>query len=119
MKLRGKVIAGLQQGKKLGYPTANLECGEAVCPMPGVYAAKVNIDNTNHQAVVVVGARFEQGKPLTEVLILDFQEELYGRMLEVDILDRISEIEKFDYEEDLKNKIVKDIDKAREYFARH
>ncbi|MBI4135505.1 riboflavin kinase [Candidatus Uhrbacteria bacterium] len=119
MKLRGKVVSGLKQGKKLGYPTANLDCADTPLPMPGVYAAKVRVEDNYRQAIAVVGARVEQGKPLTEVLILDFQGELYGLMLEVEILDKISEIEKFDHDEDLKNKIEKDIDKAREYFSRH
>ena len=104
-------------GKKLGYPTANLECGNVMCPMPGVYAAHATFDGVTRDAVGVVGVRKEDGKPLIEVLVLDFQGDLYGKELEVKILDKISEIQHFENKSDLLKKIEKDIKEAKKYFA--
>ncbi|MBI2551927.1 riboflavin kinase [Candidatus Uhrbacteria bacterium] len=113
MWIVGKVKRGLGIGTKLGYPTANLECGGGLCPIPGVYAARVAINGAPRDAVAVVGARSEDAKPLLEVHLLDFEDDLSGKELAVEILNKISEIENFSNDEKLKSKIEEDIRKAR------
>ena len=126
MIIRGIVEKGLGIGKKLGYPTANLEIsainrGKAsgvpeALPrdiQPGVYAARTMVDEVSYYAVAVVGARMEHGEPLVEVHLLDFEGELHGKEIEVEVLQKVSEIEQLDNEEALVRKIEKDIRKVR------
>lgn len=113
MIFTGIVKTGLGIGKKFGYPTANLECGGIKYPASGVYAARCMLDGVVHDAVVVVGARQECGKPLAEVHLLDFAGDLRGKELEVDVLEKVSEIEKFETEGALVKKIKEDVKKAR------
>ena len=123
MRLRGKVVRGLGIGKKLGYPTANLEiygssasvATEAELPAiaPGVYAARAMYEDVTHDAAVVVGAREENGKPLVEVCFLDFDGDLSGKEIEVEFLEKVSEIEIFKDKRELKKKIKRDIKKVR------
>lgn len=118
MQIKGKVVHGLKRGAKLGYPTANLECAETLCPMPGVYAATVILNENQYNGVVVVGAREYAGRSLIEVLLFDFEGDLYDQILEVDLRDKISDIEEFNSNEKLKHKIAEDVEKARLYFAK-
>ena len=113
MKLRGKVVAGAGIGRKLGYPTANLECVNVEYPRSGVYAARVVFNDSAYHAVAVIGARLEREKSLIEVLVLDFHGDLYDKKLEVEVLDKLSEIKEFKNEKALVAKIENDIRKAR------
>lgn len=112
MILRGRVTAGLGIGRQLGYPTANISY-DGAGPAPGVYAARCVVDDVAHNAVVVVGTRQDHGRPLVEVLILDFQGDLYGKTLAVEVLAKVSDIEQCADEVALKRKIEEDIKDVR------
>lgn len=101
MILRGKVISGRGVGAELGYPTANIKCKD--CPASGVYAARVNVDGTKYKSAAVAQ------NSLVEVLLFEFEGDLYSKELEVEILKKVSEIEKFDNQKDLIKKIKADI----------
>lgn len=116
MQIHGKVVKGLGLGAKLGYPTANLECGNVELPAPGVYAARATVDGVIYNAALIIGARTEKCRPLIEVLLLDFDGDLYGKELEVKVLKAISVIERFEHDEGLKNKIAEDMRQIRAYF---
>lgn len=123
MRLHGKVVRGLGIGKKLGYPTANLEIsGDLVSDAsatksphiaPGVYAAEAIVDDATHHAAVIVGARHSQGRPLIEVFLLDFKSDLYGKELAVEVLDKVSDIADSKDETELRRKIEDDVKKVR------
>lgn len=130
MTIHGKVVSGLGLGTKLGYPTANLDIDwlklsfvRRCCTklsfgrMRGVYAARATFDSATHDAAVIIGARQYRGRPLTEVLILDFHDDLYGKELAIEMLEKISDIERFDTEEELIQKIEHDIQLIRDNFA--
>lgn len=102
MILRGKVIPGHGLGTKLGYPTANIQCVD--CPNQGVYAARVSMNGVEYKAAAVARDN------LVEVLLFDFKGDLYGQELEVEILKKVSEIKKFDNQDDLIKKIKADIE---------
>ena len=113
----GEVVHGKKRGRKLGFPTANLslETNYAL-PPEGVYAVKVH-----HQDQVYIGAAnlgynptFNNQKISFEVYILDFEDDLYGERLCVDIIDFIrSEID-FNNKEELIEQMEQDILYTRE-----
>src|SRR5699024_2262475 len=82
----GLVIQGEQRGRKLGYPTANLEISkDALLPKPGVYGVKVTFNKMTHIAIASIGTNptFTPNRQdvVVEVHILDFDQLLYGQTL--------------------------------------
>ena len=115
----GTIVRGDRRGSGIGFPTANLELGEAVRPPKGVYVADARLDGTVRRAVANLGTRptFRAGGPeLLEVHILDLPPgDLYGKPLEVRFLSRLRDEMKFSGLEDLKMQIERDAEAARRY----
>lgn len=116
-KLRGSVIHGDKRGRKIGYPTANLklENPRKVIPKNGVYAVDVLIDSdpTVHRGMMNIGYRptFTHDKDLTlEVHIIDFNGELYGKMLEIRFLKRIRDERTFNGIDEIRTQLDADRD---------
>ncbi|MDE7389247.1 MAG: riboflavin biosynthesis protein RibF [Muribaculaceae bacterium] len=112
--LTGTVVGGRQLGRRLGFPTANLDVdGRMLLPAPGVYAGRA----MGHTAVVNVGRRPTvdgADAPLSvEVHILDFSGDLYGCDLSVELTRRLREERKFASVEELGRAIALDIESAR------
>ncbi|MBE0701482.1 MAG: bifunctional riboflavin kinase/FAD synthetase [Acholeplasmataceae bacterium] len=87
--IRGIVVHGNNVGKQLGFPTANIDFGNYYVPKNGVYYVKVCIDNHWHHAMANIGnnptINFTFERRL-EVYILDFNQSIYGKIIEVDFL---------------------------------
>lgn len=109
----GKVISGAGQSRLFGFPTANLKLESPPEIEPGVYVAHARFDRAEHKAVVIFGAG---NSDRFEVHIFDFEADLVGRELEVEIKDKINGLIETDNKDMLKEKIEADIKKAREYF---
>jgi riboflavin kinase/FMN adenylyltransferase len=113
-ELSGTVVKGFQQGRKLGFPTANLDTGDSglLIPKGGVYAVKASIDD--HQrlmpAMMDIGTRPTYGgtKLSLETNIFNFHGCLYGKPLSVQFIKRIRDDIKFDSIEALAAQIQKD-----------
>ena len=77
------------RGRKLGFPTANVRIGPEVELADGVYAGFVELgDGTRHLAAVSVGRRphyYEAGERLVEACLLDFDRDLYGEKIRVEV----------------------------------
>lgn len=97
----GRVVKGFQEGRKLGFPTANLDTSASgqLIPAPGVYAVKVRIkpDTALRNGMMNIGRRptFGGHKITLEVNIFHFEGDLYGRWLQVAFLHRIREEKNF------------------------
>ncbi len=115
MIIRGVVVAGRGLGKTFGYPTANLDIEVPDGLERGVYTAHIELEGVERQALVVIGAVSEAPR-LFEVHLLDWEGDLYGRQLLVDVLEKISDIETLGSDEELTEKIARDIAIARDYF---
>lgn len=115
MKLLGRVMKG-QGFATLAFnlPTANLDFEEVLNLEPGVYAAYARVGRTRYPSVAYCGP---QGSEKFEVHLFDFSGELYGQMLEVEVLDRVSGHVPWKSEEQMKAKVAADVQKARDYFA--
>lgn len=97
--LHGKVIPGDGRGRKLGFPTANLELLEPgkLMPPPGVYATVVEVDNYRYPSVSHFGERptFPGAAPSIETHIIGFDGNIYDHTLQLGMIDRLRDIGAF------------------------
>jgi riboflavin kinase/FMN adenylyltransferase len=112
--LNGKVVKGLQLGRKLGFPTANLNClnQQKLIPKNGVYYTKTNVNKKEYLSVTNIGTKPSvQNSNLVsiETHILDFDQSIYHQTLSIKFIDRIRNEIKFNHIEDLIEQITKDI----------
>ncbi len=120
-QITGKVIPGDHRGKQLGFPTANLETwAERAIPKAGVYACRVNVDGQYREAVTNVGVRptFENTPvaPRVEAHILNFNGDLYGKVVDVVFVARLRDEKKFNDIKELVDQIHYDITVAEYIF---
>ncbi|GAH77319.1 unnamed protein product, partial [marine sediment metagenome] len=114
--LHGHIIPGVGRGIKLGFPTANLDVNpEQALPAEGVYATWVYIDDKACQSMTNIGKRptFGGKERMVEVHVLDYQGNIYGRELRIDIVKRLRGEKKFDTAEELSQQITEDIKQGR------
>jgi len=115
--LEGKVVPGEQRGRKMGFPTANLELPDYILlPSYGVYAAFAEVKGQQYQAIINVGVKptFGSEKPTVEAYIFDYHEDLYQQNLQLRLVDKIRPERKFDGLDDLKEQITMDVREARQ-----
>ena len=114
--LRGKVVAGLGLGRRLGFATANVAVPSEKLPARGVYAVEEVWDGSARPAVCSIGVRptlGPSGPVWVEVHVLDFDGDLYGKELEVRFLRKLREEQRFDSLGQLVEQIRKDVEAAR------
>jgi len=103
----GKVIEGKKIGRKIGFPTANLELTDKnkLVPFTGVYAVGVLIGNHTHTGMLNIGIRptiTDQNHRLTiEVHIFNFNDTIYGHEIRIQFLERIRDEQKFNSVDEL------------------
>ena len=119
--LTGQVIPGNRIGATLGFPTANLLLPPGiVCPLPGVYATKVNIQDRSYMAVTNVGTHPTVGpapQTLVESWILNFSGDLYGKEIQVEFYDFLRQEQTFSSLAALKAAIGRNAEQVRAFFA--
>lgn len=113
-----RVIEGHRIGRTLGFPTANLDVDVASLGLSkGVYSADVRVegDEKVHRAMVNIGMRptFGENAYIIEVHIIEFNTDLYGKILEVTLRKKMREEKKFDSPELLKLQLAKDLKEAK------
>lgn len=117
--LTGKVVKGKGLGKQLNYPTANIRIEEPykLIPKNGVYVVKTNIKNETVFGMMNIGTNpTVDGKVQSiEVHFFNFNQDIYGKILEVEILERLRDEQKFDSLEDLKNQLSKDFTNSNHF----
>jgi riboflavin kinase/FMN adenylyltransferase len=116
----GTVTEGKQLGRRLGFPTANLRAHNEQFPPNGVYAAQAWFREKAYGGVVNIGIRptieKEGGERILELHLFDFDEEIYGRDIEVAFLDYLRPEQKFSGIEELQSQIQRDAAKARQIY---
>ena len=110
--LNGEVVKGKQLGRTIGYPTANIVSKEdyKLIPADGVYAVQVFFENKTYGGMLNIGNNptvAGKGRS-TEVNIFDFNEEMYGKNLQVNFLKRLRSEAKFNGLDALKAQLVQD-----------
>ena len=115
--IEGKVEKGRKIGKKIGFPTCNIDIGNYILAKPGVYAVKVLIKNKKKpfKGIANLGYRptFNQKKILLEVNIFNFSGNLYNKKLSVEFIKFIRSEKKFKNIDQLRKQIKSDLVKAK------
>jgi len=118
----GTVAEGKRLGRRLGFPTANLRAHNEQFPPNGVYAAKAWFEGGEYGGVVNIGVRptveHEAGERLLELHLFDFEQEIYGRDVEVAFLRYLRPEQKFPGIEELQAQIGRDTEEARRIITR-
>ena len=115
--LSGKVVSGDKRGRNLGFPTANLDIkSDQALPGDGVYATITHTDDSPLSSVTNIGVRptFGGNKRLVETYILDFDGDLLGQKITVDLVDKLRDEKRFDTVEELKSQMTRDVEQARQ-----
>ncbi len=110
--LHGRVVTGAGRGVALGFPTANLDIvSEQALPADGVYASWAYIDGRAYQSMANIGQNptFGDRKRAVEVYVVDYQGDLYGRELKLNIMERLRDEKKFSTVAGLKKQMAEDV----------
>ncbi|MEE2710475.1 MAG: bifunctional riboflavin kinase/FAD synthetase [Gemmatimonadota bacterium] len=117
----GRVIKGEGRGRRLKFPTANLELNDTnqLLPKRGVYAVKVEIEGIKYDGVMNIGVRptFGIAEETCEIHILDFNRKIYDSSIRYSVVQRIRDEEKFSGIDQLRTHIARDVQKARELLS--
>ena len=112
-ELDGTVVLGSQRGGTLGYPTANLAVApDLIVPAYGIYAGSA----LDHRAAISIGVNphYGGGERRIEPHLLDFEGDLYGKRLVVELWRRLRDERAFDSEAELVAQIARDVDETRQ-----
>ncbi len=120
--LVGEVIHGQQLGRTIGFPTANLSVYgvDKLIPKVGVYAAKTTILGVQHEVALNIGYRPTINGSIglhIEAHIINFNQDIYGQQLIIELHDRIRDEMKMSGLDALKDQLKKDVQWASDYFS--
>jgi riboflavin kinase/FMN adenylyltransferase len=114
--LNGIVTGGDRRGRVLGFPTANIEADSVQSLLhDGVYATWTDIDGKQYPSVTNIGKRPTFGKHdrTVETFVIDYQGDLYGKELKLEIVDLLRREKKFENADELKKQIAEDIENSK------
>jgi len=118
--VKGRIIRGAGRGKKIGFPTANIEYSfDRIIPKKGVYISTTQYNDLLYHSVTNIGHNptfVEDTKLWMETFILDFDNDIYGEEIKVALVDYIREEKKFSSVNDLVGQIGKDVNLVKKYF---
>lgn len=123
--ITGRVVGGQQLGRRLSYPTANLQVNERakLLPPDGVYACRVRITGKTFGGMVNIGVKptvnTQMDHRSVEVHILDFKEDIYSEEISLEFLHKTREEMKFEGLEALKTQLGKDETEIRKLLQKH
>jgi riboflavin kinase / FMN adenylyltransferase len=131
--ISGRVVRGDQLGKKIGFPTANIQLKHNRPPLSGIFVVKVEVEAEARrrdtptlpppqalQGVASLGVRptvHESGKPVLEVYLFNFNQDIYGRHLRVHFLHKLRDEKKYPDLATLTQQIDQDVRDAQKYFS--
>ncbi len=115
--VEGPVMHGLENGRKINFPTLNMEIDDKLLPN-GVYITRTFIDGKIYKSMTNIGTHpsiSELSKPIIETNVIDFSEFIYGKVVKVEFLKFIRDQKKFPSLNDLKEQLKKDLIQAQNY----
>jgi riboflavin kinase/FMN adenylyltransferase len=118
--LRGPVVRGHERGRGIGFPTANMAVTpDRALPAFGVYVTRSYAAGGTYASATNIGINptFDDERPSVETYLLDFEGDLYGRELRIELLHRLRGEAKFGSVDELTAAIAVDVEATRAYFA--
>lgn len=109
-QLIGRVIHGRKTGREQGYPTANLEPENDLVPPSGIYAVSLMLEG---QKVLAAGYRADGPSKVFEVYLMDYNADLYGQTLTINVHERIRESTEFASKKALLDQIGRDVEQIQ------
>lgn len=118
--IEGKIKEGEKRGRKLGFPTANLDTDWELLPKRGVYVTWAHLPQKRLRSITNIGFRptFGENRLLIETHIIDFKDNLYSEPLRIEFIDRLRDEERFESVDALVAQISRDVERAKEIFSR-
>lgn len=116
--LMGEVVHGKALGRTVGMPTANLCIAEEL-PESGVYVTRIEVDGRVYNSITNIGVRpsvDESEKITVETYIFNFEKEIYGKTVKLEICSYLRPVMKFKNLEEVHKQVKKDILEAKAYF---
>ena len=127
--ISGRVVRGDQLGKKIGFPTANIQLKHNRPPLSGIFVVEIEVEGDREaksrqpslfQGVASLGVRptvHEHGRPVLEAHLFDFAENVYGRHMQVHFLHKLRDEERYPDLDTLIRQIERDVEDAKYYFS--
>lgn len=118
--ISGRIVHGDKRGRELGYPTINVDLRRLRSPVSGIFAARVQgLDTKPLPAAVSIGTRpmFGGGSVLLEAHLLDFDREVYGRYVRVELLKQLRNEQKFVNMAALQEQMERDVAAVKKFFS--
>lgn len=115
-RISGPVVHGFERGRTIGFPTANISVAlDRALPGIGVYATRARVAGHTLTGATNIGRRptFDAGHLSIETHLLDFEGDIYGERMDLEILARVRGEVKFESVDELKSQIAKDVEAAR------
>lgn len=121
--ISGRVVHGDATGRKLGYPTANIQLKHNLPPLKGIYVVEVHSDGIGVlQGVASLGIRptlKQDAKYVLEVHLFEFSQQIYGKHLRVEFLHKLRDEQKFNGLDELTQQIALDVENTKKWFFEH
>ena len=121
--ISGRVVHGDGMGRKLGFPTANVQLKHNLPPLKGIYVVLAHAEGLGVlQGVASLGVRptlKQDAKPVLEVHLFEFAQQIYGKHLRVEFMQKLRDEEKYPNLEALTRQIALDVDNAKKWFINH
>jgi riboflavin kinase/FMN adenylyltransferase len=120
---KGIIVHGDGRGRKLGFPTANLAVDneDKLIPAKGIYAAECIVENEKHFGLLSLGRRptfHKDGEVIPEFYIFDFDEDIYDEVMQVNMVEKIRDEEKFSSVDELIIRMKKDEEIGRKILSK-
>jgi riboflavin kinase / FMN adenylyltransferase len=115
----GPVVHGRERGRKIGFPTANIQSRTECLPPDGVYATRLVLDDGSHPSITNIGMRptFAEPERTIEAHVFDFDRDLYDQEVRLEWVERIRPERKFNSAQELGAQIAADLRRAKEILA--
>ena len=116
------MVRGAGRGKKLGFPTANIDvCEDFITPKDGVYLGTVEINGNENKlfpAIINIGDKptFKESKKWIEAFIINFKDDMYKRKIRINFLERLRNEITFKSKDKLISQMKMDLEYAKKYF---
>jgi len=121
--ISGRVVHGDGMGRKLGFPTANVQLRHNRPPLSGIFVVRVHAEDLGIlEGVASLGIRptlKQNAPPVLEVHLFEFEQQIYGKHLRVEFVQKLRDEEKYPDVETLIRQITLDVKNAKEWFIEH